>query len=105
MKFEGKEIIRSSDLPHHVGRVKPGKTARVAIMRAGRSETIKVKIGTLPSQNELAQGHSPQKKESQANRLNVQVAELDQKRKDKWQVSKGVVVKTYHARSRLLKQV
>jgi len=93
LKFEGKEIIRSSDLPHHVGRVKPGKTASVAIMRAGRSETIKVKIGTLPSQNELAQGHSPQKKESEANRLNVQVAELDQKRKDKWQVSKGVVVK------------
>ena len=47
LTFDGKDIRMSSDLPHHVGRVKPGSTVRVVIMRNGTRKTIKVTIGAL----------------------------------------------------------
>ncbi|WP_415889046.1 DegQ family serine endoprotease [Neptuniibacter sp. SY11_33] len=93
LKFEGADIIRSSDLPHHVGRVKPGKKAKVSVMRAGRQMTIKIEIEALPTQNELAKTNVLKPKTDKGNRLNIQVSELDQKRKEKWQVNKGVVVR------------
>ena len=44
----------SSDLPHYVGRVKPGVKADVVVMRDGRKKTVRVKVGVLPNQNQLA---------------------------------------------------
>jgi len=93
LRFEGMEVIRSSDLPHHVGRVKPGKKARVEIVRAGQKKTLRVEIGTLPNQGELAKTQHKKPEKSDGNRLNIEVAELDAKRKEKWQVNSGVVVK------------
>lgn len=93
LRFEGREVIRSSDLPHFVGRVKPGKKAKVDIVRGGKSKTLRVEIGTLPGKEALAKADYGQPQESRENSLEIQVSELDQKRKEKWQVSAGVVVK------------
>ncbi|WP_286237121.1 DegQ family serine endoprotease [Neptuniibacter halophilus] len=92
LRFEGQEVIRSSDLPHFVGRVKPGKKARVEIVRGGESKTLRVEIGVLPKQDELAQTERAQPHEDKSNRLDIEVTALDAKRKEKWQVSSGVVV-------------
>lgn len=93
LRFEGREVIRSSDLPHFVGRVKPGKKAKVDIVRGGKSKTLRVEIGTLPGKDALAKADYSKPQESRENSLEIQVSELDQKRKEKWQVSAGVVVK------------
>lgn len=93
LRFEGMDVIRSSDLPHFVGRVKPGKKARVDVVRSGKSQSLRVEIGTLPNQDELAKVNSNKPKAAKANPVNIEVAELDEKRKEKWQVGAGVVVK------------
>jgi serine protease Do len=94
LSFEGMEVIRSADLPHHVGRVKPGKKARVDIVRGGKAKSIRVEIGVLPTAEQLANNVGGVKPElAKNNRLNVDVDELDIQRKEKWQVAAGVVVR------------
>lgn len=94
LSFEGMEVIRSADLPHHVGRVKPGKKAKVDIVRGGKAKSIRVEIGVLPTAEQLANNVGGVKPElAKNNRLNVDVDELDAQRKEKWQVAAGVVVR------------
>lgn len=93
LKFEGQDVILSSDLPHYVGRVKPGKKARVDIVRAGKSKTMRVEIGVLPNQDELAKVQHKKPEPPKGNKLKLEVVELDDKRKKKWQISSGVIVK------------
>ncbi|WP_027857920.1 DegQ family serine endoprotease [Marinobacterium jannaschii] len=91
LQFNGQAVNLSSDLPHLVGGVKPGKSARLSVMRDGRKRSLSVKIGELPTTDALAQ--SPAKpKQSDNNRLNVVVTELDEERRTKWNLSSGVVV-------------
>jgi serine protease Do len=93
LAFNGLEVITSSDLPHHVGRVKPGVKAKVSVMRNGRIQTIRVKIGKLPSPEQLVQNNGTVPATPDVNTLQVEISELDQQRKDKWHVNSGVVVK------------
>ncbi|MGH1462046.1 MAG: DegQ family serine endoprotease [Neptuniibacter sp.] len=93
LKFEGQEVILSSDLPHYVGRVKPGKKARLEISRSGKKKTIRVEIGALPNQEDLLLSQRKKAQPAGPNLLSLEVEELDQQRREKWQVSTGVVVK------------
>lgn len=93
LTFEGKDVVLSSDLPHHVGRVKPGKKARVEVVRNGKKQIVRVEIGKLPTQEQLANNNQQPAPEKTVNPLAVEVVELDDKRKEKWGVTSGVVVK------------
>ncbi len=93
LKFNNVPVILSSDLPHQVGRVKPGANAKVSVMRNGQRRNITVTIGELPDERSLAQNNSTKKEKSNGNRLNLVVAELDEARKDKWNLTSGVVVR------------
>ncbi len=93
LRFQGSDVVRSSDLPHFVGRVKPGQTAKVEVVRGGKKKTLRVEIGVLPGKDHLAQTGQGRAEQSHANALDIQVDELDAKRKEKWQVKAGVVVR------------
>jgi len=54
VEFNGREVTRSSALPPMVGRTPVGSMARVAVVRDGERRTLRVRIGKLPSQDELA---------------------------------------------------
>jgi serine protease Do len=96
--FNGNNINLASDLPHHVGRVKPGSEAKLHIVRNGKTKIIKLEIGTLLDENGQSLGSAWQntpKPAPQVNRLGVVVAELSGQQQ-RWQsgaaVSAGVVV-------------
>ena len=93
LKFESDEVNLSSDLPHFVGRVKPGETARVEIVRSGKKKTIGVEIGLLPNQDVIARVQQ-QPVPGSDNPLNLDVAELDTERAKQLQVISGVIVKS-----------
>ena len=93
LKFNNAPVILSSDLPHQVGRVKPGAKAKVSVMRAGERRNIWVTIGELPTEKELASAGSTKKERDQSNPLNLVVSELDDNRKSKWNLNNGVVVR------------
>ena len=46
-KFNGEEVNLSADLPHLVGRTRAGTNATVDVVRAGKNQRLKVKIGEL----------------------------------------------------------
>lgn len=90
--FKGRKIELSSNLPHQVGRVAPGETAALDIVRDGKRKKLKVIIGQLPSNDRMALVNPSQQRQPTDNRLGVVVAELDERqRKD---TGSGVVVKT-----------
>ncbi len=95
--FDGMPINRSSDLPHHVGRVKPDSDAVVGVIRNGSRQNIDVTIGVLDDGAMVMNTRSPTHNKPAANRLNIQIGELDQQVKDRWNVSSGVIVQRVDA--------
>ncbi|WP_271273335.1 DegQ family serine endoprotease [Aliamphritea hakodatensis] len=95
--FNGMAINRSSDLPHHVGRVKPGSDAVVSVIRNGGRQNIDVAIGVLDDGAMAMNTRSPKSNKPDANRLNIQIGELDQQVKDRWNVASGVIVRRVDA--------
>jgi serine protease Do len=89
--FNGNPIQLSSDLPHQVGRVKPGTEADVRVVRNGKRKNLEVEIGVLPDGDgaELASANGPD--EQFSNRLGVLVAELSDTRRKR--DGDGVVIK------------
>lgn len=88
-RFNGKEINLSSDLPHMVGRIKPGETATLDVVRNGKAKRIKLKIGALPDGDGAV--ISQNKAAIESNRLDIQVAELTEQQRV--QSGDGVIVK------------
>lgn len=88
--FNGQEINLSSDLPHRVGRIKPGTTAKLNIVRNGKSKVIRLEIGALPDGDSQKLGAIPQKPSQQDNRLGVVVAPLNEQQERNY--GEGVMV-------------
>ena len=58
--FNGQPIIMSSDLPHHVGRMKPGSSVKLNVVRNGKPKQIQLTLGQMPDENsELAVDNRP----------------------------------------------
>ena len=90
-RVNGHDIYLSSDLPHRIGRLGAGDTAKLDVVRGGKKKKIEVEIGAMPDSdgNVLARNAEPE--QSQSNRIGVLVAELtDRQRKD---MGNGVIVK------------
>jgi serine protease Do len=49
VRIDGQAIIESSDLPHVVGLIYPGKKVTAGLVRKGKTRTLDVVIGALPS--------------------------------------------------------
>ena len=62
VRFNGKDVERSSDLPPMVGLVRPGSTVPVDVVRQGDRLTIDVTIEQLPDADQVAQTMSSQPK-------------------------------------------
>ncbi|PHV11582.1 protease Do [Chitinimonas sp. BJB300] len=58
LKFNGREIEQSSDLPRIVGETAPGATVPVEVLRDRAAKTVKITIGEL---DQLADGRSAQR--------------------------------------------
>ena len=95
MSFNGAEISRSADLPHAVGRVRPGTEASMVVMRDKSRKTLTMEIGSLPEDDSVAAlGDSDSAAPSKAdNRLGVSVAELSDEQKKNLDIHAGVVVR------------
>lgn len=93
VQFNGNDIALSSDLPHQVGRIKPGEKARVQVVRDGRRETIIATIGVLPDEDQLAErGRSEPEAAPADTSLGLVVAPLTQEQRTRWNLNAGVVV-------------
>jgi serine protease Do len=94
VKFDGRQIESSSDLPRIVGSTRPGAQATVQILRKGATKDLTITVAELP-EDKLASRETPRAPkpaEVAANRLGLVVADLTAEQKRDLKVQGGLFV-------------
>jgi len=93
LKFDGKTVGASSDLPRMVAATHPGSKVTVQVWRKGESKEVSLTVSEMPNDNQLAQGGSggAGAGESVA-RLGLVLSELSAEQKNELQVKGGLLV-------------
>jgi serine protease Do len=88
LKFDGKKIPTSSDLPPIVGRTRIGKAVDVVVIRDNKRKVLKVKVEELPETESLIKtdGSSSRLYDE---RLAIEVADLTQQQREKLGIEAG----------------
>jgi len=93
LKFDGKIVTSSSDLPRIVGATKPGSKVAVQVWHKGSTKDLTVVIGEISDEKVAARiGKSSKPAEQAANRLGLVVSELNAEQKRELKVSGGLLV-------------
>ncbi|WP_269433243.1 DegQ family serine endoprotease [Halopseudomonas litoralis] len=96
LRLNGNDIVMSSDLPHAVGRLRPGSKATMDIIRDRKRRKLELEIGALPEDGAQAASPgtpSPHAPTAADNRLGIAVVELTDEQKKNMDVPAGVVVR------------
>lgn len=93
LKFDGKPVAQSSDLPRMVGSTKPGSRVTVQVWRKGATKDINVTVGEMSDDK----GPTPARRsgrnaEPAANRLGLVLSELTGDQKKQAGMDHGLVV-------------
>ena len=94
LKFDGKPINASADLPRLVAATKPGAHATVQVWRKGATRDIAVTVGEMVEEKTASsrQGRGVKPPEQQANRLGLVVSELNAEQKRELKMSSGLLI-------------
>jgi serine protease Do len=93
LKFDGKPVSSSSELPRIVGGTKPGNRSTMEVWRKGATKQIAVIVGELPEDRVAGRSERRAKPSEQAaNRLGFVVTDLTQEQKRDLKVGGGVIV-------------
>jgi serine protease Do len=91
VRFDGKPVVSSSDLPRIVAAIKPGTKIAMQVWRKGATRELSVVVGEVPEDN--AKGVKPPKpQEKAANRLGLIVSELSGEQKRELKLNGGLLV-------------
>ena len=91
LKFDGRNVPSSSDLPPIVGRTQIGETIPVEVMRNNKRKTMNVIIEQLPDDKEIVKTNA-NKGRLIDERLAIEVADLDEKQREQYAIEEGGVV-------------
>ncbi len=93
LRFDGKAIQNSADLPRIVAATRPGARVGVQLWRKGSYKEVSLTVGEVQEERSLAQrqGKSP-RAEQQANRLGLVVSELSAEQRRQLGVPGGLLV-------------
>lgn len=94
LKFDGKPITGSGDLPRMVGATKPGSRVTVQIWRKGANKDLSLVVAETADDKQAAAPDNRASKptEKAANRLGLVVAELTAEQKRDLKVTGGLVI-------------
>ncbi|MDO5103872.1 MAG: DegQ family serine endoprotease [Lautropia sp.] len=96
LKFDGKPVERSSDLPRLVGNTQPGTKVDIEVWRQGQPQRLSVVVGEIPSEQARHDQGKQQEKgaTSPANWLGIVAADLTAAQRKEQGVQKGGVLIT-----------
>ena len=98
LKFDGKTVVNSGDLPRMVGMVKPGSRVSVQIWRKGGLRDVSVVVGEMVEEKTAQRGSSGLKAPEQAaNRLGLVLSELSAEQRRELKISSGLLVEGVRA--------
>ncbi len=89
LKFDGKTVNSSIDLPRLVGATKPGTRSTLSIWRKGSMKELSVSVGELSDAKVAAAKQTDKKK---TNRAGLSVTELTKEQKSVLKLNNGVLV-------------
>lgn len=89
LKFNGRAIDLSSDLPHIVGRTKAESTVEVEIVRNGKMQSVEVMVGLLPDREERIGRAAGARSD---NRWSIVVEDIPSQMREQLSVDQGVIV-------------
>ena len=92
LKFDGKVINSSSDLPRAVGAAKPGKTVAVEVLRKGVTKTLSVAVGEAPSDKDDVSAPIKGAAKPEVNRIGLILNEITPQQKKKLNGKNGLLV-------------
>jgi serine protease Do len=95
LKFDGKQVNASADLPRIVGATRPGSKASLQLWRKGQTKEVTVTVGEIPDDRVAAgRGARPgeRKPELAANRLGLVVSDLSEDKRRDLRLPGGAVV-------------
>jgi serine protease Do len=103
VRFDGKEVESSSDLPRIVGGTRPGTRAPVDVWRKGALRTLTLTVGELLEERVAASEPARERKPgaSSANRLGIVVSELSGEQKRELGLEHGLLVTEVRADARV----
>lgn len=91
LKFDGKPVNSSGELPLLVGAVKPGKQVVVQVWRKGEVKNLTMAVGEAPTEK-VAQRSGSGKSESAAGKQGLALNDISEAQKKELQIAHGVVV-------------
>jgi len=92
LKFDGKTITSSSDLPRVVAAVKPGKTVPADVLRKGSVKTLSVTVGEAPADKEEVASPNKGATKPELNRIGLILRDLTPQQKKKLNGKSGLLV-------------
>jgi len=94
LKFDGKQVNRSSDLPRLVAATKPGKKVAIELWRKGEIKQVTVEIAEIPDDGKLARGTEKQADDvaEMVARLGIAVIELSKEQLQALQINGGLLI-------------
>ena len=98
LKFDGKTVDQSADLPRIVAASKPGSRASVQVWRQGAAKELTVAVGEWDDKVAVAHGDKRGKEAAPAaNRLGLVLAEPSAEQKSQLGIASGLVVEDVRA--------
>jgi len=93
LKFDGKTVSNSADLPRIVGSTRPGTKIQLQVWRKGGLKELAVIVGETPQEKQVPRNVRSQKPaEQQANRLGLILSEPSSEQKRELKISAGLIV-------------
>jgi serine protease Do len=101
VKFDGKGVASSSDLPRIVGATRPGSKVAMQVWRKGAARELTVTVGEIPLDKQASRGSKGAKPaEAAANRLGLVLSELSDDQRKEFKIAGGVVVDEVRGQAR-----
>lgn len=92
LKFDGKSVGQSSDLPRIVGGTKPGTKSTVQVFRKGQFKDLSVAVAEIPEEKATQRKSKPAKPEPAVNQLGLVLSDLTAEQKRELKVQSGILV-------------
>ena len=94
LKFDGKSVYRSNDLPRIVAATKPGSKVAVDLWRKGATKQVFVTVAEIPEELKAvkADKNTPNETAETIARLGITARELSQMQQQELQVNGGLLV-------------
>jgi len=98
LKYDGKDIQRSTDLPRMVGNTKPGTKVPVTVWRKGATRELAVTVAEMQPEQQARNGGgnrpqpTPGGSAQQSNALGLVVADIPEERRGQLRIKGGVLV-------------